>query len=79
VAFVSKSCVEKGIAQSYGLAKRIVAVEKCRGLTKLDMRHNDALPVITVDPETYQVTADGEKLECDPATSLPLTQNYQLF
>ena len=79
VAFVSKSCVEKGIAQSYGLAKRVIAVEKCRGLTKLDMRHNDALPVITVDPETYQVTADGEKLECDPATSLPLTQNYQLF
>ena len=79
VAFVSKSCVDKGIAESYGLSKRVMPVQKCRGLTKLDMRHNDALPVITVDPETYQVTADGEKLECDPATSLPLTQNYQLF
>ena len=79
VAFVSKSCVDKGIAESYGLSKRVMPVQKCRGLTKLDMRHNDALPVITVDPETYQVTADGEKLECDPATSLPLTQVYQLF
>jgi urease alpha subunit len=54
-------------------------VLNCRGLTKLDMKLNDALPVITVDPETYVVTADGVALTCEPAVSLPLTQNYQLF
>ena len=76
VAFVSKACVEKGIAATYGLSKRIMPVVKCRGLTKLDMRLNNTLPVITVDPETYQVTADGVALKCDPADSLPLTQTY---
>jgi urease len=79
VAFVSQSCVDKGIAQSYGLRKRIEPVKKCRNLTKADMRLNDALPVIAVDPETYAVTADGVVLECAPAETLPLTQNYQLF
>ena len=79
VAFVSKACVDKGIAASYGLSKRVEPVVKCRGLTKLDMRLNDALPVITVDPETYQVTADGVTLKCEPAETLPLTQSYQLF
>ncbi len=79
VAFVSKACVNKGVAATYGLTKRIEPVKRCRGLTKKDMRLNDALPVIAVDPETYQVTADGVALKCDPAEVLPLTQNYQLF
>jgi urease alpha subunit len=79
VAFVSKACVESGIAKTYGLHKRVEPVIKCRGLTKKDMRLNDALPVIEVDPETYVVTADGVKLACEPAETLPLTQNYQLF
>lgn len=54
MAFVSQACVDKGVAASYGLSKRVMPVKKCRGLTKLDMRLNDCLPVITVDPETYQ-------------------------
>ena len=79
VAFVSKACVDSGVAASYGLAKRVEPVVKCRGLTKLDMKLNDTLPVIEVDPETYVVTADGVALSCAPAETLPLTQNYQLF
>jgi urease len=79
VAFVSKACVDSGIAKSYNLQKRVEPVVKCRGLTKLDMKLNDSLPVIEVDPETYVVTADGVALKCEPAETLPLTQNYQLF
>ena len=79
IAFVSKASIEKGVAVTYGLSKQVMPVVNCRGLTKSDMRLNDTLPVITVDPETYQVTADGIALECKPADSLPLTQNYMLF
>jgi urease subunit alpha len=79
IAFVSKLCAEHGVAAGYGLRKRIEPVHGCRGLGKKDMRLNDAMPVITVDPETYRVTADGEHLTCEPATSLPLAQRYFLF
>jgi urease subunit alpha len=63
----------------YGLDKTLVAVRGCRGLGKRDMRLNDALPEIEVDPETYEVRADGILLRCDPATELPLAQRYFLF
>lgn len=79
IAFVSKSCVDKKIAQSYGLKKRVEAVRNCRGVTKKDMKLNDALPKIQVDPETYKVHADEKLLTCGPATSLPLTQRFFLF
>ncbi|KAF1772151.1 Metal-dependent hydrolase [Phytophthora cactorum] len=79
IAFVSKSCADKKIAQSYGLKKRIEAVRNCRGVTKKDMKLNDALPKIKVDPETYKVHADEKLLTCGPATSLPLTQRFFLF
>jgi urease subunit alpha len=79
IAFVSQASKKSGTADSYGLFKRIEAVSKCRNLTKRDMRWNDALPKITVDPETYQVHADGELLTCEPATVLPLAQRYSLF
>ena len=79
IAFVSAACAQSGTAASYGLTKRIVGIENCRGLTKSHMRLNDATPAITVDPETYRVTADGEHLTCDPAEHLPLTQRYTLF
>ena len=62
-----------------GLTRRISAVKKCRELSKRDMVLNDALPKIEVDPETYEVRADGQLLTCAPATSLPLTQRYFLF
>lgn len=79
VAFISQACKNAGIAESYGLFKRIEPVSNCRKLTKSDMRWNDALPKVTVDPETYQVHADGELLTCEPASILPLAQRYSLF
>jgi urease len=63
----------------YDLEKRVEAVSGVRGLTKLDMELNDALPNIDVDPETYKVTADGEVLTCQPALKVPLSRNYFLF
>jgi urease alpha subunit len=79
IAFVSQSCKEKGVADTYDLTKRIEAVRGCRKIGKRDMKWNDALPKISVDPETYEVRADGELLRCDPATILPLAQRYFLF
>jgi urease subunit alpha len=79
IAFVSRACHHNGVAAKYGLAKRIEPVRGCRKLTKRDMKWNDALPKITVDPETYQVVADGELLRCEPASVLPLAQRYFLF
>jgi urease subunit alpha len=79
IAFVSQRALEEGHLRALGLHKRIVAVTRCRGLGKRDMRLNDALPRITVDPETYQVHADGELLRGDPAARLPLAQRYCLF
>jgi urease alpha subunit len=79
VAFVSKACVETGTHKSYGLGKRVEAVSNCRNIGKKDMRLNDAMPKIEVDTETYQVTADGEVLICEPATTIPLAQRYWLF
>ncbi|XP_054805536.1 urease [Prosopis cineraria] len=79
IAFVSKVALENGVKASYGLNKRVEAVGNVRKLTKLDMKLNDALPHITVDPETYTVTADGEVLTCVAATSVPLSRNYFLF
>ncbi len=55
------------------------AVRGCRGIGKRDMQLNDALPRIAVDPETYEVTADGVVLACEPAVKLPLAQRYFLF
>jgi len=76
VSFVSKASVDKGIIASYGLSRRIEAVKNCRKVGKKDMKLNDALPTITVDPETYVVTADGEPLRCQPVAYLPLAQRY---
>jgi urease subunit alpha len=79
IAFVSQLCKTKGVAKGYGITKRIEAVKGCRKVTKRDLKWNDALPQITVDPETYEVRADGELLTCEPAKVLPLAQRYQLF
>jgi urease subunit alpha len=78
-AFVSQGSLDNGAVQSYGLSKRAMPVRNCRKLTKRDMKLNDATPVITVDPETYAVTADGNPLKCLPAETLPLAQRYFLF
>jgi urease subunit alpha len=79
IAFVSQASIEQNTVPTYGLTKRVEPVRNCRGVTKKDLRLNDATPVITVDPETYTVTADGEVLRCEPAEVLPLAQRYSLF
>ncbi|MBI3836613.1 MAG: urease subunit alpha [Planctomycetia bacterium] len=79
IAFVSQACAASGTATGYGLQKRIEPVRSCRRIGKKDMKFNDATPRITVDPETYQVTADGQLLTCEPAKRLPLAQRYFLF
>ena len=79
IAFVSQRCAADDVASGYGLRKSIEPVRRCRGLAKSDMKLNDATPEISVDPETYEVRADGEHLECEPAKELPLAQRYFLF
>jgi urease subunit alpha len=79
ISFISNAGFEAGVAEKLGLKKHVVAVKKCRGLTKRDMIHNDALPKIEVDSETYEVRADGLLLTCEPATVLPMAQRYFLF
>src|SRR5687767_747001 len=79
LAFVSAAALEAGAPQRYGLTKRAAPVRGCRTVSKRDMKLNDALPRITVDPETYLVTADGETLRSSPAKVLPLAQRYFLF
>src|SRR5436309_3749696 len=79
LTFVSKAALAGDVPQRLGLTRRAVAVERCRGLGKRDMIHNGALPRIEVDPETYQVRADGQVLTCEPARVLPMAQRYFLF
>jgi urease subunit alpha len=80
VTFVSQMALEGGIKARLGIDKEVVAVTNTRGgIGKKSMIHNDATPDIQVDAETYAVTADGELLVCEPATSLPMAQRYFLF
>ena len=79
IAFVSQACHEQQGTKDYGLQKRVEPVVGCRSIGKKDMKLNDATPEITVDPETFRVTADGEHLTCEPAETLPLAQRYFLF
>lgn len=77
--FVSQLSLDEGVVQGYKLRKRAEAVKGCRSVAKKDMHLNDAMPKITVDPETYKVQADGEDCVCDPVSTLPLTQSIYLF
>jgi len=80
VVFASKTAVRGGLAKKLGIAKTLVAVENTRdGISKKSMIHNSATPKIEVDPETYEVKADGELLTCAPAEVLPMAQRYFLF
>ncbi|MEH2440415.1 urease subunit alpha [Nostoc sp.] len=79
LTFVSQAALEKEIPSQLGLQKAAVAVSGTRQLSKRNMKLNDVLPHIEVDPETYQVRADGELLICEPATVLPMAQRYFLF
>jgi urease subunit alpha len=78
--FVSKASLKHDIATKLGLnPKRLVAVSNTRNVSKKDLKLNDATPKIEVDPETFDVRADGKLLTCEPATSLPMAQRYFLF
>ncbi|GJD79198.1 urease subunit alpha [Methylobacterium gregans] len=80
LTFVSLAAVEDGVRERLGVQKELVAVENVRGgISKKSMVLNDATPVIEVDPETYDVRADGELLVCEPAEVLPMAQRYFLF
>ncbi|MCB1517611.1 MAG: urease subunit alpha, partial [Hyphomicrobiaceae bacterium] len=80
VTFTSQAALSAGIRERYGLEKELVAVENTRGgIGKASMMYNAATPAIEVDPETYEVRADGELLTCEPATELPMAQRYFLF
>jgi urease subunit alpha len=79
LAFVSQRALAESTLDGLGLTKRLCAVRRCRGLRKSDMKLNDLLPAITVDPETYEVRANGLVLTCEPAKRLPLAQLYSLF
>jgi urease subunit alpha len=79
VTFISQAAEEADIRATYGLAKETIAVRHTRGIGKRDMKLNDATPHIEVDPETYEVRADGVLLTCEPARELPLAQRYFLY
>ena len=79
LTFLSKAALENQLPSKLGLCKTPTAVEHCRTISKASMIHNNATPAIEVDPETYEVRADGELLTCEPATVLPLAQRYFLF
>lgn len=79
VTFASQAALDRDVPRSLGLQKRVVAVKRCRGIGKRDLKLNDALPRIEVDPETYEVRADGQLLVCEPMSVLPMAQRYFLF
>jgi len=79
VSFVSQAAIEADIATGLGLERPLVAVKNCRSVTKADMVLNNYQPVMEVDPDTYEVRADGQLLICEPASELPLAQLYCLF
>lgn len=79
VSFVSQAGFDRGMGERLGLRKRLVPVKNTRTIGKADLKLNDYRPRIEVDPQTYEVRADGELLVCEPATVLPLAQRYFLF
>jgi len=79
VNFVSAAAANAGVGEALGLSKELIGISGTRSVTKADMILNDATPKMEVDPETYEVRADGELLTCEPAAELPLAQRYFLF
>ena len=79
MTFLSKAALEDAVPARLGLRKMVSAVKGCRGLRKADMVNNAYCPKIEVDPETYEVRADGQLLTCEPARVLPMAQRYYLF
>ncbi|MBK1873775.1 urease subunit alpha [Marinobacter sp. 1-3A] len=79
MTFVSQAAMNTGLEEKLGLKSPLVAVKNVRQMRKSDMKLNSACPKLTVDPQTYEVHADGELLTCEPLTEVPLAQRYHLF
>jgi urease subunit alpha len=79
LTFVSQAALGSGVAEAYGLHKRLAVVKGCRRVTKKDMVHNAYAPTMQIDAQTYEVRADGQLLTCEPAAVLPMAQRYFLF
>lgn len=79
MTFVSNTAYENGIYRQLNLKRMVRPVRNIRNLTKADMKNNNATPKIDVDPQTYEVFVDGNKITSEAATELPLTQRYFLF
>lgn len=79
ILFVSEASITSGNIDSYNLRSRVEAVRGCRSVGKKDMRYNDTMPKMRVDPESYTVEADGQVCEAEPSTELPLTQAFYVY
>src|SRR4029079_8965466 len=79
LAFISERAWQEGRVRDLGLTKQFSIARGCRGIGKKQMKLNDALPKMEIDPETYEVRADGVVLTCEPAKTLHLSQRYSLF
>lgn len=79
VLFVSQASITHGVVQAYNLRSRVEPVRNCRGVSKKNMRHNDAMPRMRVDPESYTVEADGVVCTAQPSRELPLTQGFFVY
>jgi urease subunit alpha len=79
LTFVSQAAFDAGVHAQLGLEKQIVPIRGTRAIGKKDMIHNDATPTIDVNPETYEVSVDGERATCEPATVVPMAQRYFMF
>lgn len=79
ITFVSKAAFDAGIKEKLSLQRQVIPVENCRNIGKKDMKNNDVIADIQVNPENYEVRVNGEKIECEAAEELPLTQKYYLF
>ena len=79
ISFASQAAVDADVARKLGLQRQLVGCRNTRNIGKSDMIHNAWMPTVTVDPQTYEVRADGQLLSCEPATELPLAQLYSLF
>lgn len=79
ILFVSESSISSGTIATYGLKQRVEAVKNCRKIGKIDMKFNDVMPKMRVDPESYRVEADGVHATCEAATTLPLTQGAFVY
>jgi urease subunit alpha len=77
--FVSPAALENGLAERLGLRRGLLGVRPTRELTKADLKNNDALPAIDIDPETFAIKVDGDLVEPAPASVLPLAQLYAMF